>query len=139
MCVDFYSHLRAYEDGIECSETSAFKLQTPGNYPEESIQHTQHGESLKSSPKVHYCIHKYPSPAPILSQLDPVHVPTSHLLKIHLNVIFPSTPGSSKWSLSLRFSHQTLYTPLLSPIRATCPVCHSFRFDHPNKMKIKQI
>jgi len=32
----------------ECSETSAYKVQTPGNYPEESIQHTEHGESLKS-------------------------------------------------------------------------------------------
>ena len=42
------SHLPAYEDGIECSETSAYKLQTPGNYPEESIQHSEHGESLKS-------------------------------------------------------------------------------------------
>jgi hypothetical protein len=32
----------------ECSETLAFKLQTPGNHPEESIQHSEHGESLKS-------------------------------------------------------------------------------------------
>ena len=32
----------------ECSETSAYKLQTLGNYPKESIQHTEHGESLKS-------------------------------------------------------------------------------------------
>jgi hypothetical protein len=32
---------------IECSETSAFKIQTPGNHPEENIQHTEHGESLK--------------------------------------------------------------------------------------------
>jgi len=23
----------------QCSETSAYKIQTPGNYPEESIQH----------------------------------------------------------------------------------------------------
>ena len=23
----------------ECSETSAYKIQTPGNYPKESIQH----------------------------------------------------------------------------------------------------
>ena len=44
----FYSHLPAYEDGTVCSETSAYKLQTPGNYPKESIQHTEHGESLKS-------------------------------------------------------------------------------------------
>ena len=32
----------------ECSETSAYKLQTPGHYPKESIQHTEHDESLKS-------------------------------------------------------------------------------------------
>jgi len=31
-----------------CSETSAYKIQTPENYPEENIQHTEHGESLKS-------------------------------------------------------------------------------------------
>jgi hypothetical protein len=31
----------------ECSETSAYKIQTPENYPEESIQHTEHGESFK--------------------------------------------------------------------------------------------
>jgi len=32
----------------ECSETSAYKIQTPGNYPEESIQHSEHSGSLKS-------------------------------------------------------------------------------------------
>jgi hypothetical protein len=33
---------------IECSETSVYKIQTPGNHPEENIQLTEHGESLKS-------------------------------------------------------------------------------------------
>jgi len=32
----------------QCSETSACKIQTPGNYPEEGIQHSEHRESLKS-------------------------------------------------------------------------------------------
>jgi len=32
----------------ECSETSEYKIQTPGNYPEESTQHSEHVESLKS-------------------------------------------------------------------------------------------
>ena len=41
-------YLPAYVDGTECSETSEYKIQTPGNYPEESIQHLEHGESLKS-------------------------------------------------------------------------------------------
>jgi len=32
----------------QCSETSEYKIQTPGNYPEESIQHSEQGESVKS-------------------------------------------------------------------------------------------
>ena len=31
----------------ECSETSTCKIQKPGNYPEENIQHSEQGESLK--------------------------------------------------------------------------------------------
>ena len=33
---------------IECSETSAYINQTPGNHPKENTQHSDHGESLKS-------------------------------------------------------------------------------------------
>jgi hypothetical protein len=36
------------DEQTECSEKSEYKIQTPGNYPEESMQHSQHGESLKS-------------------------------------------------------------------------------------------
>jgi len=42
------SYLPAYLDGTECSETSAYKIQTPENYPEESIQRSEQGKSLKS-------------------------------------------------------------------------------------------
>ena len=70
------------------------------------------------NPKVHYHIHKCMPPVPILSQFDPVHSSTSHFLKIYLNIIVPSTPGSPKWSLSLRFSHQNpVHT---SPLPHTC-------------------
>ena len=74
------------------------------------------------NPKVHYCIHKCSPPVPILSWISPVHSLTPLYLMINLNIIFPSAPGSSKWSLSLRFPCQNhVHTPLLSPISATCP------------------
>ena len=42
-------HLPMKMEQIECSETSAYKVQTPGNYPKENIIYSEHGESLKSS------------------------------------------------------------------------------------------
>jgi hypothetical protein len=87
------------------------------------------------NPKVHYRIHKCPPTAHILSQLDPVHNPTSNFLKIHLNIFLPSTPGSPKWSLSLRFPHQNpVYSsPLLHAGYISRPSHYSI-FYHPKNI-----
>jgi len=71
--------------------------------------------------KFQHCMHKCPSPVPILGQLDPVHAHISCFLKIQLNIILPSTPGTSKWSRSIRFPHQNPVYVILSPKRVTCP------------------
>jgi len=49
----------------ECSETSAYKIQTPGNHPEESIQHSGHGESLKT--RILYFTHQSIIQEPLLN------------------------------------------------------------------------
>ena len=86
-------------------------------------------------PKVHYRSHKCPPPVPTLCQFDPVHIPTSYFLNIRLNIILPSTPGSPKWSLSLRFPHKNpVYASLLPHMcYRPCP-SHSSRFYHPNNI-----
>ena len=72
------------------------------------------------NPKVLYCIHNCLPPIPILSQLNPVHTLTSHswrsiiIISSHLHLGIPSNLFPSG------FPTKTLYTSLLSHIRATC-------------------
>ena len=87
------------------------------------------------NPKVHYRFHKCPPPAPILCQLDPVHTPTFYFLKIHLNIILPSTSGSPKCSLSFMFPHQNpVYATLLPHTRYVLHPSHSSLFYHPDNI-----
>ena len=61
---------------------------------------------ISRNPKVHYRTHKRPPPVSLLGQPNAVHIPTSHLLEIHPNIIHPPTPRSPQWALSLRFPQQ---------------------------------
>jgi hypothetical protein len=80
------------------------------------------------NPKVHNRMHKCPAPVLFQSLLHPVHTPTSHFLKIHLNTILSSTHGFTKWSVSLRFPHNKPVYASPHPIRTTRPA-HLFFLD----------
>ena len=72
-------------------------------------------------------------PYPELARSSPY--PTSHLLKIHLNIIFPSTPGSPKLCLSHRLPHQNpVYASPLPHTHYMPLPCHSSLFYHPKNI-----
>ena len=76
---------------------------------------TQQIPRILWNPKVPYRIHKSPPLVHILSQLDPVHTPTFHLLQLHLNIIFPSSLSLPSGLFPSSFLTKTLYTPHISP------------------------
>ena len=76
-----------------------------------------------------------PVTSPYLSARSTQSMPPSYFLKIQLNIIFPSPPESTNWSLPLRFPHQNpVYTPPLSHTCYTARSSQSALIDHPNSV-----
>ena len=62
-------------------------------------------------------------------------MPPSYSLKIYINIIIPSTSGSSKWAFCSTFPHQNpVYTSPLHHTRYMSRPSHSSRFYHPNNI-----
>jgi len=84
-------------------ENSAFSFFGVNGPPKWLCNHLSFNVNNTSMP--HHHIHNSPPSVPILSQINPFHVP-SDFPKVNFNIILSSTPESSKWSLSLRFVYQ---------------------------------
>ena len=97
--ISFFSILLTEQYLVRSTDHFPYFMESEGSLP--------HSQVLATCP--------YPKPV----RSNPY--PTSYFLKIHLNIILSSMPGSPKWPLSFRFPQQNpVYTASL-PIRATCP------------------
>jgi len=99
----------------------AYSIQQRPSWEANRLSGSQEIPRLLWNPNVYYRIHTCPPPVPILSQINLVLTPhptswrSIYIISSHLRLGLPSSFFSSG------FLTKTLYTPLLSPIRATCP------------------
>jgi len=89
----------------QCSETSEYKSQAPRNYPEEIIQHSEHGESLKSRIFLIWLIFKYLYTNYFLATCSVVSACHDHKGNLTNNVFEKGTMAYSK----LRYTSQLVW------------------------------
>ena len=124
-----FPRIRKATNGIAfCTYLLSYSTVRSPSWEANRFASSQEIPRISRNPKVHYRTHKRPTTVSILGQPNPIHIPTSHLLEIHPNVLHQSTLRSPQWSPSLRFPHQDTIHPLSSSIRATCPahLVHDF-------------
>jgi hypothetical protein len=126
---------------MTCNLAALYRMRTPysmeqgPSWEANRFSASQKIPRILWNPKVYCRTYTCPPPVPVLSQLDQVHTPTTYFPKVHFNIIFPSTPGSSKLSLFLRFFHQNpLYIFYLHHTRYMPRPTHSSRFYYPKNV-----
>ena len=108
--------------------SGAYKLQTHGNYPKQSIQHTEHGESLKSCDipfllrklNILFCRQTILSLDYILRYFNPVQTFTPDSCELHCNVLsycFCLPRISILWVFPT-----DVFIHFISNVLATCPL-----------------
>ena len=108
-----YYHTRGLHNNLSCIYLLTYSNAQSPSWEANWFVACQEIPRISRNPKVHYRTHKRPPPVSILSQPNPVHIPTSHILEIYPNIIHPSTPRSPQW-LFPSFNSQIKYFELQS-------------------------
>jgi hypothetical protein len=104
-------------------------MQQSPSWEADSHSASQEIPRLLRNLKVHYHVYKSKPMVSILSQTNPVHNFPTYFHNIYSNIIFPSTPTSSEWSLPFRFSELSfvcnshLYDALYMDCSSHTPWC----------------
>jgi len=121
----------------ESSEMSVYKIQTPGNYPEENIQHSEHGESLKSRKYLCFLLLTDKSCLPIFPLVNLVSVFQERRLcsTTHVNIVVPAVTRCSTDSFNFK---------ILERIFSLCwrfelPLCFVDRASRYNRVKKSEL
>jgi hypothetical protein len=113
------------ESSIKCLicvvKSSNFKEQRP-SWETSSHSRNQNIRRHLRNPKAHYRVHNNPPLVPILTHINPLHTFPPHFRKTHPNITFHLSLGLPSGLLPSDYPIKTLYTFLISPMRATCPV-----------------
>jgi hypothetical protein len=113
-------------------------LITPRNSPSLEANSHSAGQEIPRllwNPKFYYCVHSIPPLVLTVSQMHPVHTFPPYFPKIQSNIILPSTPRPSEWSLLFRLTNKNcVWISLLSHVCYMPLPSHSPWFDHPNNI-----
>lgn len=93
--------------------------------------HTSRNYNILRNLHFRYRFQNIPLLLPILSHMNPLHAHPAQSIKIHFNIVLPSTPRSSRQSSSCTLAHQVpVWTSIRHAPLILCPIYPSWSYYH---------